>query len=76
VSAALEVSESAFLTVEELATLLRVNHKTIRDAIKRREIPGVRRIGTAFRIHRATVLDWFASQDRVARKATNERTQK
>ena len=42
--------------MEELTTLLRVNHKTIRDAIARKELPGAQRVGTAIRIHRETVL--------------------
>jgi excisionase family DNA binding protein len=49
------------LTIEELATYLRLNHKTIRDAIGRGDIPGVRRFGGAVRIHRDTVVSWLAS---------------
>ena len=57
----------AVLTIEELSAYLRLNHKTIRDAIARGEIPGVRRIGGAIRIHRDTVLGWLsAGQGRVA----------
>jgi excisionase family DNA binding protein len=48
------------LTIEELSAFLRVNHKTVREAIVRGEIPGVRRVGIAIRIHTATVLAWFA----------------
>src|SRR5260221_14746925 len=44
------------LKPEELARLLRVNRKTVYDAIARGEIPGVRRIGGTLRIHRETVL--------------------
>ena len=59
--------EKAILTVDELADLLRLNRKTIYEAIDRGEIPGVRRIGESYRIHRATVLEWFASsQGRVS----------
>ena len=50
-----------FLSVEELSTLLRVNHKTLRDAMARGQIPGVRRIGGVIRIHRRTVVNWFTS---------------
>jgi excisionase family DNA binding protein len=58
----------AVLTIDELADFLRVNHKTVRDAIARGDIPGVRRLGTATRIHTATVLAWLASgQARVSR---------
>lgn len=56
------------MTVEELASFLRVNHKTVRDAIARGEIPGVRRIGTTIRIHTDTMLGWLAKgQERVSR---------
>ena len=51
----------SFLTVDELAALLRVNRKTVYDALSRGEIPGARRIGGAYRISRNAVLDWFAS---------------
>ncbi len=55
------------LTVDELADFLRLNRKTVYEAIDRGEIPGVRRIGESYRIHRATVLEWFASsQGRVS----------
>jgi excisionase family DNA binding protein len=56
------------LTVDELAVLLRVNRKTVYEALSRSEIPGARRIGTTYRILRTAVLEWLASgQDRVAR---------
>ena len=48
------------LTIDELAAYLRVNHKTVRYAIARGEIPGVRRLGSTLRIHTATVLAWLA----------------
>lgn len=47
------------LTVDELAALLRCNRKTVYAAINRGEIPGVRRLGGAIRIHRDTVLTWL-----------------
>jgi excisionase family DNA binding protein len=53
--------EAAVLTVEELAAFLRVNHKTVRDAITRGEIPGVRRIGGVIRIYRQAVVSWLLS---------------
>ncbi len=56
------------LTVDELAAVLRVNRKTVYDALARNEIPGARRIGASYRILRDAVLEWLASgQDRVAR---------
>jgi excisionase family DNA binding protein len=61
-------SPPAVLTVDELAALLRVNRKTVYDALARDAIPGARRIGKTYRILRAAVLEWLASsQDRVAR---------
>jgi excisionase family DNA binding protein len=47
------------LTVEEAASLLRVNHKTLREAIHRREVPGVIRLGRVIRLSRTALLDWF-----------------
>ena len=62
----------AVLTVDELATLLRVNRKTAYAALSRGEIPGAKRIGATYRIHRDTVLEWLASgQDRVSRSRRN-----
>jgi excisionase family DNA binding protein len=59
--------EQAVLTVEELASFLRVNHKTVREAIAKGEIPGVRRIGGTIRIYREAVIGWMASgQGRVS----------
>ncbi len=59
--------EEAFLTVDELAELLRLNRKTVYEAIARGDIPGARRIGESYRIHRATVIEWFtSSQGRVS----------
>jgi len=56
------------LTVDELAQLLRINRKTTYDALARGEIPGVRRIGRTYRIHRDAVLQWLRGQARVSRK--------
>jgi excisionase family DNA binding protein len=53
------------LTVDEVAALLRLNRKTVYEAIARREMPA-RRIGTAYRLSRSAVLDWLRGQDRVA----------
>ena len=56
------------LTVDELATLLRINRKTVYSAIRAGEIPGVRRLGGTIRIHRDAVLAWLArGQGRVSR---------
>ena len=50
------------LTVDELADFLRLNRKTVYEAVSRGEIPGVRRIGHTFRISRDAVLQWLRSQ--------------
>jgi excisionase family DNA binding protein len=56
------------LTVDELAALLRVERKTVYAAIRRGEIPGVRRIGALLRVSRDAVLAWLAQgQGRVSR---------
>lgn len=51
------------LTVDETAALLRVNRKTVYDAIKRGELPGVRRLGRSIRLSRSAVLAWLAEGD-------------
>jgi len=53
-----------FLTVRELAALLRVSPNSVYEAYKRGEIPGGRRVGRSIRFHTATVLEWFRSQGR------------
>jgi excisionase family DNA binding protein len=45
-----------FLTVEEAAELLRVNRKTLYEAIRLEQVPGVARIGKALRLRRAALL--------------------
>lgn len=63
----LAAPEAAVLTVDELAALLRLNRKTVYDALSRGEIPGARRVGSTYRILRAAVIDWLASgQGRVS----------
>lgn len=47
-----------FLTVEEAAALLRVNHKTLREAIRRNDVPGVVRLGRTLRINRTALVEW------------------
>ena len=54
----------AILTVDELATLLRVNRKTAYDAIAEGRIPGARRVGRVIRVSRDTVLQWIHGQMR------------
>ncbi|MBJ6766123.1 helix-turn-helix domain-containing protein [Myxococcaceae bacterium JPH2] len=48
--------EPEFLTVEEAAALLRVNRKTLYEAIRFGQVPGVVRVGKALRIRRAALV--------------------
>ena len=50
---------SPVMTVDELATLLRLNRDTTYKAISERQIPGVKKIGRSIRIHRASVTAWL-----------------
>ena len=60
------------LTVDELAALLRVDRKLVYECIRRGDIPGVRKIGSKFRICRRTVVAWLAEgQGRVPRSRSN-----
>jgi excisionase family DNA binding protein len=55
------------MTVEELAAHLRVRPKTIYAAIRRKQIPGIVRVGRVIRISRSAVLAWLSGQDREVR---------
>ena len=56
----------AFLTVEEAAELLRVNRKTLYEAIRLEQVPGVAQLGRILRIHRDTLLTWSPGNSRPA----------
>jgi len=58
------------LTVPELAELLRLKAKSVYALLSRDPdaIPGCRKVGGAWRAHRATVLAWVAGQNRDARQ--------
>jgi excisionase family DNA binding protein len=47
------------LTVDEAAHLLRVNRKTLYDAVREGRVPGVVRMGRTIRIGRDALLDWL-----------------
>lgn len=57
------MSESDIITVDEAATLLRLNRKTIYDAVKLGELPGARYVRGTIRIHKPTLLASFESMD-------------
>jgi excisionase family DNA binding protein len=62
------------LTVEEVAALLRLNRKTVYAAVKRGEIPGVRRVGGTIRVLRDAVVNWMAEgQPCVSRSSRSPR---
>jgi excisionase family DNA binding protein len=52
---------SEFMTVDETAAYMRVNRKTIYDAVKLGKFPGAQYVQGAIRIHRPTVVEWFAT---------------
>ncbi len=56
----------SLLTIDEAAYLTGLNRKTVYDAANAGRLPGARRIGRCYRIHRDTLLDWFR-QGRVPR---------
>ncbi len=58
------------LTVEEMARLLRVNRKTIYDAVRARTIPSAR-VGRLLRFNRDAVLQWLRGQGRVSQPGRN-----
>ena len=54
-----------FLTVPEMAELLRLTTNTVYELFAQGELPGGRKLGRrAIRFHRDTVLQWFRSQGR------------
>jgi excisionase family DNA binding protein len=56
----------SLLTVEEAAALLRVNRKTLYQAILADEIPGVVRLGRVIRLGRDAMLQWISGTGRVS----------
>ena len=56
-----------FLTVDELAKLLRVNRDTAYKAVADGQVPGVRHIGRTIRICRSTVVEWLRGKGSVSR---------
>lgn len=61
---------SLFITVDELATLLRLNRDTAYKAVAERQIPGIRRIGRTIRIHRGSLMAWVEGTDPAQRTKT------
>ena len=53
-----ESGSDAFLTVDEAAEVLRVNRKSLYEAIQLDQVPGVVRVGRAIRISRAALVEF------------------
>lgn len=53
------MDKSEVLNVNELALLLRVNRKTVYDAVARKQIPGCIRIGRRILFSKKKVLEWI-----------------
>ena len=49
----------AVLTVDEAARFLRINRKTLYEAVRAGEVPGVVRVGRSIRIGRDALLRWM-----------------
>jgi excisionase family DNA binding protein len=47
------------ITVDEVASLLRVNRNIVYDLFQRGEIPGGRKVGRSIRFSRDTVIKWL-----------------
>ncbi len=62
-----------FITVDELADLLRVNRKTIYEQFQKGIIPGGRRLSRNIRFHRRTVIDWMRGTVRGSRSQRREK---
>ncbi len=54
-----DAGEATVLTVDEAARLLRVNRKTLYDAVREGRVPGVIRLGRSIRIGRTALLGWL-----------------
>ncbi len=54
-----DAGEPSVLTVDEAARLLRVNRKTLYDAVREGRVPGVIRLGRSIRIGRTALVTWL-----------------
>lgn len=53
------------LTIDEASFLTGINRETLYDAANAEQLPGARRIGGSFCVHRDTLLDWFRPKSRL-----------
>jgi excisionase family DNA binding protein len=56
------------MTVEEAATLLRINTKTAYEKVRRGEIPGGRYIGGVVRVSKSALLEAFKEPISISRR--------
>lgn len=54
--------QSDVMTVEEAAALLRLNRKSLYQAISLNQVPGVIRIGRVIRLSRRALESWMQNQ--------------
>lgn len=54
----------SMLTVDEASAFLRVNRKTVYEAVKNGSLPGAVRLGSTIRISKSALLAWMARQPR------------
>lgn len=62
------LDEPGFFTVDELASFMRLNRKTVYEMIRQDRIPGVRRFKRSIRIYIPAVLEWAAADSRQRRR--------
>lgn len=60
-----------WMTIDEIATYLRVSKETIYKMVQRNQIPGSK-LGGQWRFNRATVDDWLQSQSNISLNAEKQ----
>ena len=50
--------KSEFVTVEELADMLKVSHRTVQRLVRRKELPAIR-IGRQWRFRKEWIDEWL-----------------
>ena len=63
------IPKDGFMTVDEVATLLHVDRKTVYIAIQEGQVPGVQRFGRIIRIYRPAVLEWAVKKKEPKRRS-------
>ena len=52
------VQKREFITVEELADMLKVSHRTVQRLVRRKELPAIR-IGRQWRFRKEWIDEWL-----------------